>query len=57
MFLKVFKFWARLDPCANPMQFVMAFDKYNYTIKITGSLNFDGQFNFFNRYEFFKSIL
>lgn len=30
------------------MQFVMAFDKYNYTIKITGSLNFDGQFNFFS---------
>eukprot|EP00105_Crassostrea_gigas_P044415 XP_019928563.1 PREDICTED: uncharacterized protein LOC105342369 [Crassostrea gigas] len=42
IFLKVFKFWARFDPCADPMQFVMAFDKYNYTIKITGSLNFDG---------------
>lgn len=46
MFLKVFKFWARFDPCADPMQFVMAFDKYNYTIKITGSLNFDGQLLF-----------
>lgn len=46
MFLKVFKFWARFDPCADPMQFVMAFDKYNYTIKITGSLNFDGQLFF-----------
>lgn len=43
MFLKVFKFWARFDPCSDPMQFAMAFDKYNYTIKIKGSLNFDGK--------------
>lgn len=53
MFLKVFKFWARFDPCADPMQFVMAFDKYNYTIKITGSLNFDGQLLLFFLFVFF----
>lgn len=46
MFLKVFKFYARFDPCSNPMQFSFGFDKFNHTIEIKGSLDFDGKFAF-----------
>lgn len=43
MFLKVFKAWARFDPCTTPMKFTMAFENYKYEIDINLSLEFDGR--------------
>ena len=43
MFLKVFKAWARFDPCTTPMKFTMAFENYKYEIDINLSLEFDGK--------------
>ncbi|XP_062616058.1 uncharacterized protein LOC134277763, partial [Saccostrea cucullata] len=49
MFLKVFKFYARLDPCSNPLKFVFGFDQYNYTVEINETqiyeVNFKQIFN------------
>lgn len=42
MFLKVFKAWARFDPCTTPMKFTMAFENYKYEIDINLSIQFDG---------------
>ena len=52
MFLKVFKAWARFDPCTTPMKFTMAFENYKYEIDINLSLEFDGK-NLWDSYKRF----
>lgn len=41
--MKVFKVWARFDPCATPqMLFTLGLDSYTYTIEIPANIDFDG---------------
>lgn len=43
LYMKVFKVWARFDPCATPqMLFTLGLDSYTYTIEIPANIDFDG---------------
>lgn len=43
LFVKVFKIWARFDPCATPhMLFSIGLDSYIYTVEIPANITFDG---------------
>ncbi|XP_062593831.1 uncharacterized protein LOC134255325, partial [Saccostrea cucullata] len=43
IFLKVFKVWARFDPCASPrMLFNLGIDSYTYKIEIPTDISYDG---------------
>eukprot|EP00105_Crassostrea_gigas_P038494 XP_019922642.1 PREDICTED: uncharacterized protein LOC105327901 [Crassostrea gigas] len=43
LFVKVFKIWARFDPCATPhMLFSIGLDSYTYIVEIPANITFDG---------------
>eukprot|EP00105_Crassostrea_gigas_P020720 XP_011439583.2 PREDICTED: uncharacterized protein LOC105336819 [Crassostrea gigas] len=43
LYIKVFKIWARLDPCTTPlMLFTIGLDSYTYNIQIPKNISFDG---------------
>lgn len=45
IFLKVFKVWARFDPCTTPMLFSLGLDSLTYKIEIPVDSSYEGILN------------